>query len=105
MYGALCAGKTFSKPAKLIITEQPTVYGKYWTWVHWELEVSTLDFLTCKNVICRAWDWAQNTQPAELTWTLLGQGNNSQFTLKAHREVDDRVRRSHALSALYVTKS
>jgi hypothetical protein len=87
----LRAGQTFSKPARLIITEKPTAYGKYWTWVHWELEVTTSAFLNCDEVTCRAWDWSQNTQPAALTWTLLGQGNNSMFRLKCHKEVDEQV--------------
>lgn len=88
----LYAGQTFTKPAKLIITEKPTAYGKYWTWVHWEIDVMTSTFLKCSDILCRAWDWSQNTQPAQLTWTLLGQGNNSMFCLKCHKEVDEQVR-------------
>jgi hypothetical protein len=86
-----CAGKTFSKPVKLIITETPNEHGRYWTWVHWELEVTTMDLFMATEVVCRAWDAAQNTQPDALTWTLLGQGNNSMFRLKLHKEVDDKV--------------
>lgn len=85
------AGETFSKPAKLIITEKPNEFGKYWTWVHWELEVKTMDFFMAKEVVCRAWDESQNTQPDVLTWTLLGQGNNSMFRLRLHKDVDDKV--------------
>lgn len=58
----------------------------------WELEVDTFDFVKCDEVLCRAWDWSQNTQPREMTWTLLGQGNNSEFRLKCHKEVDENVR-------------
>ena len=76
----------------LHFTEKPNEWGRYWTWVHWELEVNTFDFVTCDEVLCRAWDWSQNTQPAEMTWTLLGQGNNSQFRLKVHKEVDEQAR-------------
>ena len=84
-------GKTFSKPAKLVVTEKPNSYGRYWTWVHWELEVRTMDFLLCEEVLCRAWDWSQNSQPPNITWTLLGQGNNSMFRVKAHKETDEKV--------------
>ena len=89
------AGRTFSKPAKLIITEKPNEYGKYWTWVHWELEVKTMDFFMATEVLCRAWDESQNTQPDVLTWTLLGQGNNSMFRLRLHKDVDDKVCLQH----------
>ena len=85
------AGKTFSKPCKLAVTEKPNSYGRYWTWVHWELEVRTMDFVKCEEVLCRAWDWSQNTQPAHITWTLLGQGNYSMFRVKAHKETDEQV--------------
>jgi hypothetical protein len=67
------------------------MHDKYWTWVHWELDVCILDFVHCEEVLCRAWDWSQNTQPSELTWTLLGQGNNSHFRLKCHKEVNEKV--------------
>jgi Mo-co oxidoreductase dimerisation domain len=139
---ALRAGKSFREPCKLTNIEKPNEYGRYWTWVFWELEVSTVDFLHCDEarlcallvstsslpgclrmhraqqqapcqslhaayalpcldvcqrgltsgrlqVCCRAWDWSQNTQPREMTWTLLGQGNNSEFRVKAHKETDE----------------
>lgn len=85
------SGETFSKPAKLIITETPNEHGKYWTWVHWELEVNTMDLFMATEVVCRAWDASQNTQPAQLTWTLLGQGNNCMFRLRLHKDIDDKV--------------
>jgi Mo-co oxidoreductase dimerisation domain len=94
--GAVRAGETWSKPATLIFTEEPNMYGKYWTWVHWELQVSIMDFFKATEVACRAWDMSQNTQPATLTWTLLGQGNNSIFRLKLHKEVDGQVRTGRA---------
>lgn len=90
--GPAAAGETWSHPAKLIVTEKPNVANKYWTWVHWELPVETSQFFTATEVVCRAWDESQNTQPAVLTWTLLGQGNNSMFRLRLHKEVDPQVR-------------
>lgn len=73
------------------MTETPNQAGKHWTWVHWELPVDTSQFFTATEVVCRAWDESQNTQPAVLTWTLLGQGNNSMFRLRLHKEVDPQV--------------
>lgn len=64
----------------------------YWTWVHWTLEVTTSEFLNANEVLVRAYDFSQNTQPAQLTWSLLGQGNNSMFRLKIHKEVDEEGR-------------
>jgi len=81
-------GETFSRPCKLLITETPNAHGKYWTWVHWSLEVTTADLFTATEVVCRAYDVSQNTQPAALTWSLLGQGNNCMFRLRLHKEVD-----------------
>ena len=93
----MSTGETFSKPAKLIITEEPSEHGKYWTWVHWELEVNTMDLFMATEVVCRAWDASQNTQPSKLTWTLLGQGNNSMFRLRTHKDLDDKV--GHSMAA------
>lgn len=87
----ICAGMSWSKPAKLIFTEEPNEYGKYWTWVFWELEVETHKLLASPEVSCRAWDTTQNTQPYVLTWNILGQGNNSMFRLCVHKELDEQV--------------
>eukprot|EP01025_Chloroclados_australasicus_P043903 TRINITY_DN4713_c0_g2_i1.p2 TRINITY_DN4713_c0_g2~~TRINITY_DN4713_c0_g2_i1.p2 ORF type:complete len:856 (+),score=123.10 TRINITY_DN4713_c0_g2_i1:117-2684(+) len=84
-------GKTW-KLCDLHITEQPNDYGKYWCWCFWSLEIKTLDLLTAPNVMCRAYDYSQNTQPMHLTWSLLGQGNNCMFRLDIHKEQDDKGR-------------
>ena len=53
-----------------------------------------MDLFMATEVVCRAWDASQNTQPAALTWTLLGQGNNSMFRLRTHKDLDHKVRAS-----------
>ncbi|PNW79324.1 hypothetical protein CHLRE_09g410950v5 [Chlamydomonas reinhardtii] len=68
--------------------EEPNEYGKHWCWVHWTLEVNTFDFLSAKEVLCRAWDETMNTQPAVITWNLMGMMNNCYFRIKIHPEVD-----------------
>lgn len=83
------------------MTETPNQAGKHWTWVHWELPVDTSQFFTATEVVCRAWDESQNTQPAVLTWTLLGQGNNSMFRLRLHKEVDPQVGPCRAPAAVH----
>ena len=34
--------------------------------------------------MCRAWDEGNNTQPRDLTWNLMGMGNNPWFRIKTH---------------------
>ena len=48
----------------------PNAYGKHWGWVWWELEVPIADLLTSptQEIMCRAWDSCQNTQPNTFTW-------------------------------------
>lgn len=50
--------------------------GKYWCWVHWDLELMTYDFMHAKELLLRAWDETMNTQPAIITWNLMGMMNN-----------------------------
>lgn len=60
--------------------------GKYWCWMFWELTVDKFQFLnvatTTGEIRCRAWDVANNTQPRDITWNLMGMGNNCHFTVK-----------------------
>lgn len=55
--------------------------GKYWCWVHWTLDVPSFDFLASptKEVLLRAWDETMNTQPAVITWNVMGMMNNCYF--------------------------
>ncbi|KXZ49738.1 hypothetical protein GPECTOR_20NIT1 [Gonium pectorale] len=68
--------------------EKPNQYGKYWCWVHWSLDLMTFDFLTAKEVLVRAWDETMNTQPAVITWNVMGMMNNCYFRIKIIPEVD-----------------
>ncbi|KAG2489120.1 hypothetical protein HYH03_012346 [Edaphochlamys debaryana] len=69
--------------------EKPNQYGKYWCWVHWTLEVNTFDFLGAKEVLLRAWDETMNTQPAVITWNVMGMMNNCYFRIKIHPQVEE----------------
>ncbi|GFR51547.1 hypothetical protein Agub_g13966, partial [Astrephomene gubernaculifera] len=67
--------------------EKPNAYGKYWCWVHWTLDVMTFELMSAKEVLLRAWDESMNTQPAVITWNLMGMLNNCYFRIKIHPHV------------------
>lgn len=60
----------------------PNMYGKHWCWIFWNLEVDVSELAGAKEVMCRAWDEANNTQPRDFTWNLMGMGNNCHFRVK-----------------------
>mmetsp|Transcript_14720 Transcript_14720/g.21912 ORF Transcript_14720/g.21912 Transcript_14720/m.21912 type:complete len:827 (+) Transcript_14720:61-2541(+) len=74
--------------SNLIQPEKPRHMGRYWCWSFWEYKVDVLRLLTCKEVICRAWQ-GQNTQPKDLTWNLLGMMNNCHFRCRIHSQRSD----------------
>lgn len=61
-------------------------YGKYYCWMFWEYSVDKFEFLNTAtgsgDIRCRAWDEASNTQPKDITWNLMGMGNNCHFSVK-----------------------
>ena len=61
-------------------------FGKYYCWMFWEYTIDKFEFLACATsageFACRAWDEGNNTQPANLTWNLMGMGNNCHFRVK-----------------------
>jgi nitrate reductase (NAD(P)H) len=62
--------------------EKPNAYGKHWCWVHWDISIPTFDFLSSKELLVRAWDEDMNTQPAAITWNLMGMMNNCYHRIK-----------------------
>jgi len=72
--------------AKLDRKEQPTDHGMYWCWTWWDYELKVADLVGCKEVLCRAWDESNMTQPDHPTWNLMGMGNNQVFRLKVNME-------------------
>ena len=65
--------------------EKPTEYGKYWCWCFWKYSASMAQLADCGEVVCRAWDGCQNTQPKDLTWNVMGMMNNPWFRIKVHK--------------------
>lgn len=61
-------------------------FGKYYCWMFWEYTIDKFMFLNCATgsgeLRCRAWDEASNSQPRDITWNLMGMGNNCHFTVK-----------------------
>jgi nitrate reductase (NAD(P)H) len=72
--------------AALDYKERPTEYDMYWCWVWWTFKVKVADLVGCKEIMCRAWDEANNCQPNEPTWNLMGMGNNHVFRIKVHMD-------------------
>jgi nitrate reductase (NAD(P)H) len=70
--------------------EKPTDHGMYWCWTWWDYELKVADLVGCKEILCRAWDDANMTQPADPTWNLMGMGNNQVFRLKVHMDKNAR---------------
>lgn len=66
--------------------EKPTDYDMYWCWCWWTYKVKVADLVGCKEIMCRAWDEANNCQPNDPTWNLMGMGNNQVFRIKVHMD-------------------
>jgi len=66
--------------------EKPTDHEMYWCWVWWTYKVRVADLVGCKEIMCRAWDEANNCQPNDPTWNLMGMGNNQVFRIKVHMD-------------------
>ena len=66
--------------------EQPNDYGMYWCWIWWTFKLKVADLVGCKEIWCRGWDEANNCQPINPTWNLMGMGNNQVFRVKVHMD-------------------
>ena len=60
--------------------------SRNWTWVRWSLGVPIAELVEAKELVVRAWDEAQNTQPPQLTWNLMGMMNNCWFRVRLSHE-------------------
>jgi nitrate reductase (NAD(P)H) len=66
--------------------EKPTDHDMHWCWVWYAYKLKVADMVGCKEIWCRAWDEANNTQPTHPTWNLMGMGNNQVFRVKVHMD-------------------
>ncbi|KAI8463380.1 MAG: nitrate reductase [Monoraphidium minutum] len=76
------------RQADIKVTETPTQYGKYWCWVSWTFDTTTLELARCSEALLRAWDSSNNGQPERITWNVMGMMNNCYFRVKIHHHVD-----------------
>lgn len=72
--------------AEITHRHSPNKYGKHWAWVWWSIDIPHNELLGTDEIVCRAWDSAQNTQPNTFTWNPMGMMNNCVFRCKVHKE-------------------
>ncbi|GAB7328539.1 hypothetical protein MBLNU13_g00494t1 [Cladosporium sp. NU13] len=63
--------------------DYPIRHGnKFWTWVHWHVDVSTAHLLKSKGLSVRAGNVFKNTQPEKPSWNMMGMMNNCWYTVR-----------------------
>ncbi|KAI9304051.1 hypothetical protein BJ944DRAFT_203361 [Cunninghamella echinulata] len=55
---------------------------RFWTWTLWQVEIPITDLIRSSELVVRAWDVSQNTQPEHLIWNLMGMMNNCWYRIK-----------------------
>lgn len=64
--------------------EDPIRHGnKFWTWVHWHVEVSMAHMLGAHEITVRCFNVFKNTQPEEPSWNTMGMMNNCWYKVKS----------------------
>ncbi|RDL32678.1 Uncharacterized protein BP5553_09134 [Venustampulla echinocandica] len=62
--------------------EAPIRHGnKYWTWLHWHLDVEIIHLLRAKSVSVRCFNVFKNTQPERPSWNIMGMMNNCWYVV------------------------
>lgn len=56
---------------------------KYWTWLHWHVDVPAANLLSTKSITVRCFDANTNTQPEKPNWNLMGMMNNAWYKVRA----------------------
>lgn len=63
--------------------EAPIRHGnKFWTWLHWHLDVEIAHLVRCESIIVRCFNVFKNTQPREPSWNTMGMMNNCWYIVK-----------------------
>lgn len=73
--------------ADLTRHETPTAHDMHWCWIFWSMKRPSTDLVDSDEIWVRAWDETNNTQPVNLTWNLMGLGNNCMYKVKVRHEV------------------
>lgn len=70
--------------------EKPIRHGKkFWTWVHWHVDVEITSLIRSSSVQVRCWNVFKNTQPREPSWNTMGMMNNCWYVVKHELVSDD----------------
>ncbi|OAX79705.1 hypothetical protein ACJ72_05973 [Emergomyces africanus] len=65
--------------------ETPIRHGKkFWTWVHWSVDVDIVHLAQAKGITVRCFDVFKNCQSERLNWNLLGMMNNCWYTVHSN---------------------
>lgn len=65
------------------LPEYPIRHGnKFWTWVHWHVDVELLHLLRAKSLTVRCFNVFKNTQPRDHNWNIMGMMNNCWYVVK-----------------------
>lgn len=63
--------------------DYPIRHGnKFWTWLHWHVDISIVHMLQARSICVRAWNVFRNTQPERPVWNTMGMMNNCWYTVK-----------------------
>ncbi|KAL7333663.1 hypothetical protein PS15p_202530 [Mucor circinelloides] len=57
---------------------------RYWTWVHWSIEIPVADLLGVQEICLRCWNETNSVMPKDLNWSLMGMLNNCWYRIKLH---------------------
>lgn len=57
---------------------------RYWTWVHWSIEIPVADLLGVQEICLRCWNETNSVMPKDLNWSLMGMLNNCWYRVKLH---------------------
>ncbi|CAJ0840863.1 5393_t:CDS:2 [Entrophospora sp. SA101] len=67
-----------------VVNRRQRPLRNYWCWIFWSFSVPVHKLIESKEIIVRAWDCSNNTQPSHLTWNVMGMMNNCYFRVKIH---------------------
>ncbi|KAK3073453.1 hypothetical protein LTS18_014436, partial [Coniosporium uncinatum] len=64
--------------------DKPIRHGKkFWTWLHWHVEVSMVHLLQAKSIAVRCFNVFKNTQPESPSWNSMGMMNNCWYVVRS----------------------
>ncbi|EXA28602.1 nitrate reductase (NADH) [Fusarium oxysporum f. sp. pisi HDV247] len=71
--------------------------NKFWTWLHWHVDVPLIRLLNAKSIVVRCFNVFKNTQPQMPNWNLMGMMNNGWYRVTAEIVNLDSCNEPHVL--------